>query len=188
MIFSQQPAASSQQPAASSQQPAASAIIAPCMDIYENWQRECRCIVKSLCAHFPKSSKEDAEEALEAAIEFLLKKDLIFEEIEERSAWLFVTAGNYLSNYRRKCGRLTTLDATNDLSIEDEMVQVYENRDRVDNVLKIIDENDRELLRERFEDGKSIREIAIERGMTVSKLETRSKRAIKKIRKYFNVP
>ena len=68
------------------------------------------------------------------------------------------------------------------------MVQVYENRDRVDNVLKIIDENDRELLRERFEDGKSIREIAIERGMTVSKLETRSKRAIKKIRKYFNVP
>jgi len=157
------------------------------MNNYKNWRRECRRLVRNLRAHFLNYSKQDAEDALEAAIELSLTKGLIFDNFEEESAWLFVAAWHYLLNYRRKRSRLTLLDDAKGLSIEDEMVNSYENRDMIEAAMNILNKEDRELLLKRFEDGKSISEIAMERGVNTSKLESRSKRAIKKIRKYIDV-
>jgi RNA polymerase sigma factor (sigma-70 family) len=175
-----QPAASSQQPAASSQQPAV--IIASGMSFYKNWRRECKRMVNSLCPHFPNSSKEDAEDALEAAIELRLKKGLIFEKIEEESAWLFAGAYYCLKNDRRKNRRRAPISDAIQIGCEDETIQAFENRDLIGAVFEILTDEDRELLLKKYRDGIPIPEIAKSEGSTTSKLQKRAQRAIEKVR------
>ena len=119
----------------------------------------------------------------EAAIELSLVKGYALTKLDDWRAFLLVAATFYLLNDRKGMRHLIPIADAIDIEIEDEMIQHFESRNLIDAILEILSEEDRELLLERFESGKTIAEIAGTKGVTAESLRARSSRALRALRK-----
>jgi RNA polymerase sigma factor (sigma-70 family) len=156
--------------------------IAPGMNVYENWRRVNKRLIRNLLDRFSQASREDAEDAIETAIELLLRKGLIFSEIAGHRKWIFVTASFCLLNERKRSSHRAPIEDAYEIEKDDELIQAFENSDLIDTALEILSEEDRELLLKKFRDGISIVDYAHTTGNPPTRLHKREQRALKRIR------
>jgi RNA polymerase sigma factor (sigma-70 family) len=157
------------------------------MPQFLNWRREFERLKNKLRPHHLWASDKDIEDAIEAAIEPCFHRGYIFDCEDQFRALLFVVSNYCLltarKKVRRRKDREVNMDQAKRSLMEDEIIQVFENRDLIDMALSLLTKQDCELILDRFENGVTMVEIAGKRGVTIASIESRSKRALKKIRR-----
>ena len=107
--------------------------------------------------------------------------------------WLCVIAKNVSSNSCRKALKerpglsadlSETLDAADDFSLEGEFISKEERRDLIEAVNRL-NEPDRQIIVRKYYLGQSTKQVAEKLGLTVSNVDTRTHRAVKKLKTLF---
>jgi RNA polymerase sigma factor (sigma-70 family) len=114
-----------------------------------------------------------------------------FDEVREPKKWLYRTVHNLALNYRRDSGKIVSLemkegeaekiDTTDPQPLPDEQIARLEGIGLVRLSMKTLDKRSRELVRLKFNEGLSYKEIAGRTGLTVSHVGYLLHHAIKAI-------
>jgi RNA polymerase sigma-70 factor (ECF subfamily) len=116
-----------------------------------------------------------------------------FERVHEPRRWLYRTAHNLALNHRRKSGKIVPLEApaeecgdfrpevTDPQPLPDEQIARWEGIGLVRLSLEVLDERDRELIRLKFNEGLSYKEISTRTGLTIGHVGYLLHHAIKAI-------
>ncbi len=122
--------------------------------------------------------------ASDAFSEFYLDLDKFDLSKGSIKAWLCVIARHNAVDLARKKPPVPLDDELNasDISIESDLEE-HEMRRAVLKAVKSLDEPDREILLRKYYLGESSKEIAVRLGMSVSNVDTRTSRAVEKLRK-----
>jgi DNA-directed RNA polymerase specialized sigma24 family protein len=112
----------------------------------------------------------------------LLAKVIVFETAAELRSWLYVTSSYCILNDRRKNRRRAAIEEAEGIGFDDEATVAFVNRDLIDAALSILTEGDRELLLAKYESGISIVENARLTYTSVTRLQKRQQRALKRVR------
>lgn len=113
--------------------------------------------------------------------EAFMKLHVQFADIREPRHWLYRTVHNVALNHRRRSGRIVPLgpadgeegaagvaDATDPLPLPDEQIARWEGIGLVRLSLQSLDERSRNLIRLKFIDGLSYKEISLRTGLSVT--------------------
>ena len=116
-----------------------------------------------------------------------------FERVQEPRRWLYRTAHNLALNHRRKLGKIVPLEApseecagprpevTDPQPLPDEQIARWEGIGLVRLSLETLDERGRELIRLKFTEGLSYKEISTRTGLTIGHVGYLLHHAIKAI-------
>ena len=115
-----------------------------------------------------------------------------FDEVREPKKWLYRTVHNLALNFRRDSGKIVSLelkqgdatenfDTTDPQPLPDEQIARLEGIGLVRLSLKTLDKRSRELVRLKFNEGLSYKDIASRTGLTVSHVGYLLHHAIKAI-------
>jgi RNA polymerase sigma-70 factor (ECF subfamily) len=108
--------------------------------------------------------------------EAFMKLHAQFEEVREPRRWLYRTVHNLVLNHRRQTGRIVSLDfkadeptadATDPQPLPDEQIARWEGIGLVRLGLKALDERSREIVRLKFTENLSYKEISARTGLKI---------------------
>ena len=97
--------------------------------------------------------------------------------------WLFRDVEHYLQHCHRAATHLEDMDAVSGFVIEDISIRTFETQDALDLALEPLSEEDYELLWLNHVSGLTLEEIAEMRGVSLTSIQSRHKRAMARIRK-----
>jgi RNA polymerase sigma factor (sigma-70 family) len=131
------------------------------------------------------------ERAEDIVQEAFMRLHAQFEDVREPKKWLYRTVHNLALNHRRDSGKIVsldlkgdagaTIDTTDPQPLPDEQIARLEGIGLVRLSLKTLDKRSRELVRLKFNEGLSYKEIARRTGLTVSHVGYLLHHAIKAI-------
>jgi len=123
---------------------------------------------------------QSVEVAQDLVQDAFMKLQTHFDQVREPKPWLYRTVHNLAANYHRKANRTVSmqhtvasgdqvdLDSKDEGMLPDESIVHHEALGLVRLSLEALDERSRLLVRLKFDEGKSYREIAEETGLSVS--------------------
>ncbi|GEM_PF-5272196 len=150
--------------------------------IFADLRRERHRLKTRLRPRFATLSNDDLEDAISAAIELMLTRQLVFKSLDEMRAWLFTSSVYCLMNERRRVKKYMGLEEASSYASDEDCSRTLEQQSTLQAALTILNEADRELLLAKYTRGISIVEVATKRGTTVSSLHKRQQRALKRVR------
>jgi len=160
-------------------------IIPPYLLVFTDWPRERSRMRRQLRDVWRRASREDVDDAIEAAVELLFVKALEFPNAEIAKGWLYAAAINCLRNERRKSKRHKIADLEEATEVPDGATMKSEKQELLELAMEALSEQDREILLARYMKGISITEYARRYGLKYEQLKKRQQRSLKKLKLIF---
>lgn len=133
------------------------------------------------------NNPQDAEDITsEVFLKVYNKLDTFDEEKASLSTWIYTIARNKLTDFyrTRKVFEEVSENETDAASVEDEVCDA-ETLETLADALETLDERERDIILLRFYSGKTLKDIALQMGISYAYVKILQNKALDKLKKYF---